>query len=397
MNIKEVKEYSALHLFPNYAREEVCFERGSGEYLYDIDGNEYIDLVAGIAVNLLGHCHPSIVKVAKEQADRLIHVSNLYYIQEQLDLAMSLAEILPKPLSCSLFVNSGAEANEAALKLAAKNTGRKRFVSAYNSFHGRTMGALSATGQQKYHQGYEPLLSHAFDFIRYGNIEDLKEKINNETAAVILEPIQGEGGVIVPSKEFLKAARDLCDETGALLILDEVQTGFGRTGKMFAFEHFDIVPDIVTFAKGLGGGFPIGAITTSQDLAKTFQPGSHGSTFGGNPFVCRVAAKVIEIIKEEQLWKRAESVGDSWIVALSSIANDFNVDVRGKGLMIGIDFGETAKEFLRYCFERRILVNLCAGKVIRLVPPLILSDNSVRKFNEAFSSFILTYSKQSIK
>lgn len=388
MKFEEIKKLSTSYLFANYSREEVCFEKGRGEFLYDLDGNEYLDLVAGIAVNILGHCHPAITKTVKEQVDKLVHVSNLYYIKEQAQLAQALATIMPEPLSRSLFVNSGAEANEAALKLAVKKTKRRRVVAVNNSFHGRTIGALSATGQQKYHDGFEPLLSNVFDFINYGDIEALKEMVTSDTAAVILEPIQGEGGIVVPSAEFMRTARDVCTDRGALLIIDEVQTGLGRTGKMFAFEHFDIVPDIVTLAKGLGGGFPIGAIVSSDDVASAFQPGSHGSTFGGNPFVCRVATKVIEIIKSEGLDSRAREIGEAWISRMKSLCNSKPFDVRGKGLMIGIEMGEEAKQFQKFCFKDRILVNVCAGKVIRIVPALIISESSISRFDQTLLSYI---------
>ncbi|MDH7508521.1 MAG: aspartate aminotransferase family protein [Methanomassiliicoccales archaeon] len=388
MKFEEIKKLSNTYLFSNYSREEVCFERGHGEFLYDLDGNEYLDLVAGIAVNILGHCHPAITKAVKEQVDRLVHVSNLYYIKEQAQLAQTLATIMPEPLNRSMFVNSGAEANEAALKLAAKKTKRRRFVATYNSFHGRTIGALSATGQRKYHEGFEPLLSNSFDFINYGDVEALKTAITSDTAAVILEPMQGEGGIVVPPAEFMKTARDLCTERDTLLILDEVQTGLGRTGKMFAFEHFNIVPDIVTLAKGLGGGFPIGAIISSEEVANAFQPGSHGSTFGGNPFVCRVATTVIETLKNEKLDSRAMEIGDAWISRIKSLCNDFPFVVRGKGLMIGLEMGEEAKQFQKFCFKHRILVNVCAGKVVRMVPALIISEDSISRFDQVLRSYI---------
>jgi acetylornithine aminotransferase/acetylornithine/N-succinyldiaminopimelate aminotransferase len=312
-------------------------------------------------------------------------------VKEQAELGEAIASIVPWPLAVSLFVNSGAEANEAALKLAFKRTGRTRFVAARNSFHGRTSGSLSATGQKKYQAGYEPLLSKAFEFIDYGSVEELKGAINNETAGLILEPIQGEGGIIVPSREFMRAARDLCTDNGALLIMDEVQTGFGRTGRMFGFEHFGIVPDIVTLAKALGGGFPIGAIVSSMELSKTFTPGSHGTTFGGNPLGCAIATAVINTIKKDKLVERSNLKGEEWRAALRSIAKEKSMvkDIRGKGLMIGIEMAdERAKELQAYAFQRKQLINVAGGKVVRLVPPLILSDQSISSFNETFRSFL---------
>ncbi|MGD0057215.1 MAG: aspartate aminotransferase family protein [Methanomassiliicoccales archaeon] len=390
MNLGDVKKLTESYLFQNYSREEICFERGEKEYLYDLEGNEYLDLVAGIAVSVLGHCHPAVVDAVCRQAKKLAHVSNLYLIKEQADLARSIASIVPSPLGMSLFVNSGAEANEAALKLAVKYTSRARFVTARNSFHGRTVGSLSATGQPKYHSGFEPLILPAFDFIEYGSSEQLKNSVNPGTAAVILEPIQGEGGIIVPPVDFMRTARDVCDDSGALLILDEVQTGFGRTGKMFAFEHYGIVPDVITVAKALGGGFPIGALVTSPEISKVFTPGTHGSTFGGNPFVCSVAQTVISTIKAEGLVERSAKMGRMWMSKLRSIPDEreFIEDVRGKGLMIGVEMGEEAKKLQKVAFTERILVNVCAGNVVRLVPPLIVGQSSVDRFDEVLRSFV---------
>ena len=281
MNTDEVKSLDSKYLFQNYGRQNLCFERGEAEFLYDLDGKKYIDLVAGIAVNALGYAHPDLVNAICEQSRKLMHVSNLYLVKEQALAAEALASVCPDPISKTLFVNSGAEANEAALKLAVKHTNRSRIVTAKNSFHGRTAASLSATGQPKYQNGFTPLLSHAFEYIEYGNVEELKKTVNSETAAVLMEPIQGEGGVIPAGKEFFKAARDICDDYGALFIVDEVQTGMGRTGKWFGFENYDVVPDIFTLAKALGGGFPIGACVTSPEIAETLKPGMHGTTSHG--------------------------------------------------------------------------------------------------------------------
>jgi acetylornithine/N-succinyldiaminopimelate aminotransferase len=389
--LDDIKRLSASYLFQNYGREEVCFERGEREFLFDLDGERYTDFVAGIAVNALGHGHPAVVGAINAQAKRLVHVSNLYYIKEQAELGEAIASVVPWPLAVSLFVNSGAEANEAALKLASKRTGRPRFVATNNSFHGRTSASLSATGQAKYHHGFEPLLTKAFDFIDFGSVEQLKSIVGHETAALIIEPIQGEGGIVVPSQEFVRTARDVCTDFGAMLIIDEVQTGFGRTGKWFGFEHFGIVPDIMTVAKALGGGFPIGAIVSSVEISKTFTPGSHGTTFGGNPLGCTVAIAVINALKQERLVERASQKGEEWMANLRAIAKGHEQirEIRGKGLMIGIEMeGERAKEFQRFTFQRKQLVNVAAGKTIRLVPPLIVSDQSLGSFNESLRSFL---------
>ena len=391
MMLEDVKQLYASYLFQNYAREEICFERGEGEYLFDLGNCRYIDFVAGIAVNVLGHNHPAIVEAVTSQVRKLVHVSNLYYVKEQAELGEAIASIVPWPLSVSLFVNSGAEANEAALKLASKRTGRTKFIATKNSFHGRTAGALSATGQVKYQVGFEPLLSKAFQFVDYGSIEQLKSAVTKETAGLILEPLQGEGGIVLASREFMCTARDLCTDTGALMIMDEVQTGLGRTGRWFGFEHYGIVPDVVTMAKALGGGYPIGAIVSSLETSKTFTPGSHGTTFGGNPLGCAVATAVIRTLRQEKLVERSALKGEEWMARLRSIAKDKSMvkEVRGKGLMIGIEMeGERAKELQRYAFGRKQLVNVVHGNVVRLVPPLIISDQSIKAFNMTLESFL---------
>jgi len=391
MMLEDVKQLYASYLFQNYAREEICFERGEGEYLFDLGNCRYIDFVAGIAVNVLGHNHPAIVEAVTSQVRKLVHVSNLYYVKEQAELGEAIASIVPWPLSVSLFVNSGAEANEAALKLASKRTGRTKFIAIKNSFHGRTAGALSATGQVKYQAGFEPLLSKAFQFVDYGSAEQLKSGVTKETAGLILEPVQGEGGIVLASREFMRTARDLCTDTGALMIMDEVQTGLGRTGRWFGFEHYGIVPDVVTMAKALGGGYPIGAIVSSLEISKTFTPGSHGTTFGGNPLGCVVATAVIRTLKQEKLVERSALKGEEWMARLRSIVKDKSMvkEVRGKGLMIGIEMeGERAKELQRYAFGRKQLVNVVHENAVRLVPPLIISDQSIKAFNMTLESFL---------
>ncbi len=389
MDLDEVMRLDSSYVFQNYSREKVCFSHGEDEFLYDLEGNRYLDLVAGIAVAALGHGSEVIADTVCEQAKKLHHVSNLYYIREQAGLAKTLAGVLPPPLKRSFFVNSGSEATELALKLAVKYSGKDKIVSAWNSFHGRTSGSLSATGQLKYHSGFGPLLSGAFDFVEYGNPEDLKESVTDRTAAVILEPLQGEGGIVAPVPEFIKTARDLCDEYGCLLIMDEVQTGFGRTGKMFGFEHYDIVPDVITLAKAMGGGFPIGAVVTSDEYMKAIGPGSHGSTFGGNPLACSVANAVINTIVDRKLHGRAAEMGERWISRFRGLAEKIGgiKEVRGMGLMIGLDMGQKAEEFKEFAFENHILVNVCGGTVVRIVPPLIVTEESMEELEQALISF----------
>ncbi len=390
MDSKQVAELSSYYLFQNYGRETICFSHGQGEHLWDLEGNRYTDYVAGIAVNCLGHAHPELVKAISEQASRLIHVSNLYQIREQADLGEALASIAPSPLGRSMFCNSGAEANEAALKLAVKHTGRPKVVACRNSFHGRTSATLSVTGQVKYQAGFEPLLSKNVEFVGYNSIEELGSRVGKDTAAVILEPVQGEGGVLPAAPEYFRAVRALCTDPGALRIVDEVQTGMGRTGKWFGFQNFGVVPDIISLAKALGGGVPIGAIMTSPEIAKTFTPGTHGTTFGGNPLACAAANAVIRTMKRERLVERAAELGERWRSELRGIASGHPevADVRGLGLMIGVEMGDLAKEFQKYALNKRLLVNVSAGKVVRLVPPLIISEASMNDLNTALREFL---------
>jgi acetylornithine/N-succinyldiaminopimelate aminotransferase len=383
MDLSSVKALDHSFLFQNYGRGEVCFDHGNAEFLYDLEGNEYLDLVAGIAVNALGHAHPAVVNALSDQVRRMVHVSNLYYIKEQAELARTLASVMPAELCRSMFVNSGTEANEAALKLVTKHTGRHKVISTKNSFHGRTSGSLAATGQPKYHKGFEPLLSQAFEYIDFNSVEQLKQTVDGETAAVILEPIQGEGGIIMGEREFFKTARDLCDDHHALLIMDEVQTGIGRTGKMFGFEHLGVVPDVVTLAKALGGGFPIGALVAQEEVSKAFGPGAHGTTFGGNPLGCAVAKAVLDTIVSEGLVDRSAEMGERWMARLSAPG----VKVRGAGLMIGLEM-DRAKEFQSHAFKDRVLVNVCGVSTLRLVPPLIVSETSMERFAEIYRSFL---------
>jgi acetylornithine aminotransferase/acetylornithine/N-succinyldiaminopimelate aminotransferase len=320
----------------------------------------------------------------------MIHISNLYYSREQADLGEALASIVPPPLAVSMFCNSGTEANEAALKLASKHTRRARFVTCNNSFHGRTCAALSATGQAKYQEGFEPLLSKAFDHIPFNDVEALKSSVSGTTAGVLLEVIQGEGGIIPASKEFISTARDLCDDTGALMIIDEVQTGMGRTGKWFGFQNYDVVPDIISLAKGLGGGVPIGAIVSTREIAKTFTPGSHGTTFGGNPLACAAGCATIAAIRNEGLVSRAASTGAKWMADIREIGEGSKIikDVRGMGFIIGIEMGESAKDLKKFGFENGMLLNVAGGKTLRLVPPLIVSDSSISRFNACLRDFL---------
>lgn len=380
-------EKSGKYLFGNYGRMPLCFEYGKGMHLYDSDGSEYLDLVAGIAVNSLGYSHPAWVKAVTEQVSRMTHVSNLYQVAEQAELGEKLASVTPKGMDKSLFVNSGAEANEGAMKLAVRYTGRDRVLSALNSFHGRTAAALGATGQVKYQDTFQTLISQCFDYYDFGSSESVKSMINSKTAAVMLEPIQGEGGVVSAPKEFYRTVRDLCDDTGALMIVDEVQTGMGRTGKWFGIDNFDVVPDIMSLAKALGAGVPIGAVVTTPEISKVMVPGTHGTTFGGNPLVATAGCATIDVMKKEKLVENAAKVGKLWMEDIKSIGSLDIKDVRGMGLIIGIET-DKAKDFQAFCLENKVIVNVCHGNVVRLIPPLVIGKSHADRFTSLLKEFL---------
>ena len=382
MEFNEIKEKSSKYLFQNYGRADLSFTHGEGCYLYDTEGKEYLDLIAGIAVNAVGYAHPKWVEAMQAQVSRMAHVSNMFHIEEQAVLAENIAGVTPGNLDRTLFVNSGAEANEGALKVAVRYTGRDKVLSALNSFHGRTAAALGATGQPKYQDTFQALISGAFDYFDFGDLESVKAKMSKDVAAVMVEPIQGEGGVRTASKEFFKGVRDLCDDYGALMVVDEVQTGIGRTGQWYGIQNFDVVPDIITMAKGLGGGAPIGAVTTTDEISAVMVPGTHGTTFGGNPLVCASGNAVFDIMKSENLVEHSREVGARWMADIRSLESDKIKEVRGYGLIIGIEMesNEAAAGIQKACREDGILVNVCHGNVVRLIPPLIINDEQKDRF-----------------
>jgi len=386
-----INEKTSEFLFGNYARMDVCFTHGKGAYLYDTSGKCYLDLVAGIAVNSIGYAHPKWVKAVSEQAARIAHVSNLYHIKEQADLGEKLASVTPKGMTKSLFVNSGAEANEGALKLAVRYTGRKRILSSLNSFHGRISASLGATGQRKYQESFEPLIADSFDYFNYGDAESFKSKITKDTAAVILEPVQGEGGVQIASEEFFKTVRDVCTDNGTLMIVDEVQTGMGRTGEWFGIQNFNVTPDIMTLAKALGGGAPIGAIVSTPEISSSFVPGTHGTTFGGNPLVCAAASATIDVMKDEKLVQNAKILGKKWLSDLKKVKSSDIADVRGLGLIIGIEMKEHSNDIRKTALEKGVLVNVCHGNTVRLIPPLIINNEEADRFTEILKEFLSKY------
>ncbi len=395
MDLKKTVEESHRYLFNTYNRFPVVLVKGRGVKVWDSEGKEYIDFLGGVAVNILGHCHPKIVVAIQKQAQRLIHVSNFYHTEPQI----KLAKLLVKNSFADkvFFCNSGAEANEAAIKLARKYSkeffGGERYeiISAINSFHGRTLGSLTATGQEKFQKGFDPLVP-GFKYVPFNDIDAIKNAISNKTCAIILEPIQGEGGVILPSDDYLKNVRQICNTNNILLILDEVQTGMGRTGRLFAYEHYGITPDIMTLAKGLGGGAPIGALLATEKVASAFQPGNHASTFGGNPLVCASAIATLDAVLEDgYLLDHCKRTGRYFREKLLTIKERYPkivVDVRGKGLIIGMELTIDGTDIVKACLERGFLINCTAGNVLRFTPPIIIKEDEIDKLIAALKEVL---------
>jgi acetylornithine aminotransferase/acetylornithine/N-succinyldiaminopimelate aminotransferase len=395
MELNEIMELDKKYFVNTFgSRTPVCFEYGKGINLWSIEGRKYTDLFAGIAVSALGHSHPKLVEAIKAQAEKFIHCSNLYYIEPQAKLAKALVEN-----SCAnkvFFSNSGAEANEAAIKLARIYFKKKGMPEKYEiitlekSFHGRTLATIAATGQDKYQKPYSPL-TPSFTSVPANDLEALKNTINENTCAIMLEPIQGEGGINLLSQEYMKGVRELCDKEGIFLILDEVQSGLGRTGKLLAYQHYGIEPDIFTLAKALGGGFPVGAMCAKDHVAEAFEPGDHGSTFGGNPLACAAGLAVIEAILSENLVENSANMGEYFIDQLNNLKKKYSFisDIRGKGLMIGIEVTNSkAKELVTACFESGYLVGNVGPKILRVLPPLIVSKEDIDGFIRVFDSVL---------
>ena len=366
-----------------YKRFPVVFTRGSGSSLWDENGNHYADFVAGIAVCNLGHAHPKIVAALTAQAQTLWHVSNLYYTLPQKDLAAWLTA--HSFADRVFFCNSGAEANEAAIKLARKyghdNLGGKyEILTMKGSFHGRTLAAITATGQEKFHAGFAPL-PEGFTYVPFNDVEALEKAVTEKTCAVLLEPIQGEGGVRVPDEGYLKAVREICDRRGILMILDEVQTGMGRTGKLFGYEHYGVTPDIMTLAKALGNGVPAGALAATERVAAAFGPGTHASTFGGNPLAMAAAVATLETILADGFLENCAKMGAYLQERLWSLRKNHPViqEVRGKGLLVGLDLSVEGNSVVKACLERGVLVNCTFDHILRMVPPLVVTRPDVDK------------------
>jgi acetylornithine/N-succinyldiaminopimelate aminotransferase len=390
MEVKKFFDESSRYIMNTYTRYPVVLRKGRGMKVWSSDGKEYLDFVGGVAVNILGHCHPRVVVAIQKQAQRLIHVSNYYYIEPQIKLAKLLVE--HSFADKVFFCNSGAEAIEAAIKLARKyakekiHPNRFEIIAAKNSFHGRTLAAITATGQEKFQKGFEPLVP-GFKHVPFNDVKAMREAITEETCAILLEPIQGEGGIRVADPNYLKEMRDLCNEQNILFILDEVQTGMGRTGKLFAHEHFGITPDIMAIAKGLGGGVPIGAMLATDKISLGFQPGNHASTFGGNPLVCAAAVATLETILEDGfILDQCNRMSAYFIERLEQLKTKFPAlvkEVRGRGLLLGMELTIEGDPIVRACLEKGFLINCAAGTVLRFIPPLIVQRKDIDQLIDA--------------
>lgn len=382
MDKSQVIELENKYYMPVFNRLPIVLERGEGCWVYDNEGKKYLDFLAGIAVNAIGHGNKKLVAAISEQATKMIHCSNLFYTEQSSLLAKKLTQI--SGFDRVFFCNSGAEANEGALKLARKyayvnGKNKPRIIAAMHSFHGRTITTLTATGQPKYQEGYDPL-PKGFEYVDFGDLDQLEKAMGDDVCAVLLEPVQGEGGVNPAPKEYLAGVRKLCDKHSALFILDEIQTGVGRTGKWFAFEHYGVRPDILTVAKGLGGGFPVGAFLSTEEISKAFHKGDHGTTFGGNPLACAAANAALGVIEEDNLIENTEKMGEYFKLELEKLKDKYPTkisNVRGLGLLLGMELKDEGAKVVGDCLAKGIIINCTAGKVLRFVPSLIVNKEEI--------------------
>ena len=389
---EQIYAADARDYLPVFARYRIVLDHGEGVYVYDTQGKKYIDFLGGIAVNVLGHGYPALVDAVAAQAKKMIHCSNLYYTEAQADAAEKLAARFSG--GKVFFGNSGAEANEGAIKLARKyahkiSQDKSEIVCAWHSFHGRTLATLTATGQPKYHEGFGPL-PEGFSYVDFGDYEDLEKSVNEKTCAVMLETIQGEGGVHVPPPDYFRKVRALCDKFDAVLILDEIQSGMGRTGKFFAYEHFGIRSVIVTLAKGLAGGVPIGAFVASDKVAAAFHAGDHGSTFGGNPLACAAANVVLDTMTPKFL-EQVEEMGAYFKTQLKQLQKllPFLIrEVRGVGLILGMELTREGRDIVNACLDEGAIINCTAGNVLRFVPPLIVTKDEIDALTETLKKVL---------
>jgi predicted acetylornithine/succinylornithine family transaminase len=377
--IKESQQY----LMNTYARQPLVLVKGRGTRVFDSDGREYVDFLSGVAVNNLGHCNPRVVVALQKQAQRLIHVSNHFHIEPQIALAKALAK--HSFADKAFFCNSGTEAIEAAIKLSRRYSrevlkqDRYEIITMHGAFHGRTYGSVSATGQEKFHAGFEPMLP-GFRYVPFNDIAAVEQAVNERTCAVLVEPVQGEGGVKVPADGYLKALRGICDRHQLLLVLDEIQTGMGRTGRLFAYEHEGITPDVMALAKGLGAGMPIGALLATDKAAQGFAAGSHGSTFGGNPLACSAALAALDALLEDNIIiQNVVALGAHFLDGLRTLKAKypFVKDVRGKGLLVGMELDFEGKDIVAACLREGLLINCTANTVLRFIPPLIITVEEI--------------------
>ncbi len=376
-------------LMNTYSRQPLVLVKGRGTTVYDSDGREYLDFVAGVAVNNLGHCHPKVVVALQKQAQRLMHVSNHFHIEAQVALGKEL--VRNSFADKAFFCNSGTEAIEAAIKLSRRYSreiikkDRFEVITMFGSFHGRTYGAVSATAQEKFHQGFEPMVP-GFRYVPFNDSKAVEDAVTDKTCAILVEPLQGEGGVKVPSPGYLKALRKICDERQLLLVLDEIQTGMGRTGRLFAYEHEGITPDIMALAKGLGSGMPVGALLATDKASQAFVPGTHGSTFGGNPLACAAGLASLEALLEDNIIiQNVEALGKHFMDGLRSLKAKypFIKDVRGQGLLIGMELDFEGKEIVTECLKQGFLINCTVNTVLRFMPPLIISEEEIDQLIDA--------------
>ena len=391
-------EQDAKDYLPVFNRYKIVLDHGEGVYVYDITGKKYIDFLGGIAVNVLGHAYRPLVDAVAKQAGRLIHCSNLYYTEAQVEAASKLVKL--SGLGKAFFCNSGAEANEGAIKIARKfahaiHPDKSQIITAWESFHGRTLATLTATGQPKYQEGLGPL-PEGFDYVHYNDIRELEELMSDKTCAVMLETIQGEGGVYTPKDDYLKKVRALCDKYHALLILDEIQAGIGRSGRFFAYENYGVKPDIVTLAKGLAGGVPIGAFVVTDEVAKAFHAGDHGTTFGGNPLACAAANVVLDTVPRAEFLQHVEEVGRYFRQKLQGLQDKYPslvTEVRGAGLILGAQLSKPGRDIVNDALEKGAIINCTAGTVLRFVPPLIVTREHIEEVLETLDTVFACYAR----
>ncbi|MBF0252355.1 MAG: aspartate aminotransferase family protein [Candidatus Omnitrophica bacterium] len=395
MNLKDVKKIYDEYVLNTYTKQNLCLVKGEGCKVWDIGGKEYLDFFPGWAVSGIGHCHPFVVKGIQEQAGKILHVSNNFYNEVQGELAKKIIEHSFK--GKVFFSNSGAESNEGAIKLARcyGNPGKFEVISMYKSFHGRTLATLSATGQDKVKKGFDPI-PEGFKHVPFNDIAALKNAISDKTAAIMLEPIQGEGGINVATVEYMKELRDICTKKDILLILDEVQTGMGRTGEMFAYKHFGIEPDAMTLAKALGGGIPIGALVVSDKFKDVFGPGKHATTFGGSPIVSRAALAVFEAIEQEGLLENTNKMGAYLVEKIEELKknNDVIGRIKGKGLMLGVEMEMTdASPVVEKCIAKGLLLNCTQNNILRIMPPMTVNKKEIDKAMSILDDVLDEYKK----